>query len=601
MGRKDASDRSPAWPVHVALLLLTLGVYARVTTFGFVRLDDPGYVAENPHVLGGLTPAGVAWAFTTTQRSNWHPLTWLSLMLDAGIGGGSHALFHATNLALHAANVLLLFHVLLRMTRGRWRSAVVAALFAVHPLHVESVVWVSERKDVLCTVFWILSLLAYLRWTERPCPGRTALLLILFSLGLLSKPMLVSLPLVLLAMDFWPLGRWTTARDLDRLVREKIPLFALSAASSGITLFAQSSGGAVQALQSFPFTTRIANAVVSYAAYLGKMFWPAGLAVPYPYDASSLSASRVGFAAALLAAVSVLAFRRARSRPWLCTGWVWYLVTLLPVIGLVQVGTQSMADRYTYIPSVGVFVAVVWGAAELARRSPWLPRIVPAVAAAGAVLALAAAAHVQAGYWRSSSALFSRALAVTEGNATAHNILGLELDDAGRLEEAIAHYRDALRFSTAYTDARINLASALARAGRFDEASSHYAEALRIAPGDVLALRGIGLALAQMGRDPEAISHLEGAVAADPRDAPTRNNLAALLLRQGRLDEAEAQLVEVLRLDPNDATAHANLGILLAGRGRMGEAVEQLTEALRLNPGDVRVRQNLERAKSRLR
>jgi len=324
------------------------------------------------------------------------------------------------------------------------------------------------------------------------------------------------------------------------------------------------------------------------------------MAVPYPYDAASLTPSRVGVCAAALVVISALAVLRARSRPWLCAGWAWYLVTLAPVIGVVQVGTQSMADRYTYVPLIGPFVAIVWGAADLRERKQ-LPRIVPAGAAAAAVVALATTAFVQAGHWRDSTTLFTRAIAVTEGNATAHNILGLELDDAGRLDEAIAHYRDAVRFSTNYTDARINLASSLARSGRLDEAASHYAEALRISPDDLLAQRGMGSVLAQQGQDQEAAAHLRRAAAADPRDVPTRNNLAAVLLRQGRVDEAETHLVEVLRLDPKNATAHANLGALLASRGRAAEAIAHFSEALRLNPTDERVRQNLERARSLLR
>ncbi len=598
MGRTERIDRFRHSLVPLALVLLTLVVHARTVTFGFVRLDDPGYVTENPHVLGGLTPAGAAWAFTTTHRSNWHPLTWLSLMLDATLGGGWPGVFHATNVALHAANVLLLFHVLSRMTRFRGRSACVAALFAVHPLHVESVAWVVERKDVLSTLFWMLSMLAYTRWAERPGAGRYSLLLVFFSLGLLSKPMLVSLPLVLLVMDFWPLERLTTGKALAQLLREKIPLLVLAAGSCWITLHAQSTGGAVQAFVSFPFATRIANAAVSCAGYLGKMVWPVGLAVPYPYDTASLVPSRVGAAALVLVAISVLAVLWVRSRPWLCAGWAWYLITLVPVIGLVQVGTQSMADRYTYIPLVGPFLFVVWGAADLWGRAARLPRIVSAGAAAAGIVALAATAFVQVGYWRDSTTLFTRAVAVTERNATAHNILGLEMDDRGRLDDAIAHYRDAVRFSTGWTDARINLASALARSGRLDEAASQYAETLRVAPDDLLARRGMGSVLAQQGKDGEATPYLRAAVAADPRDVPTRNNLAALLLRQGLADEAEANLVEVLRLDPHDATAHANLGALLAGRGRAAEAIAHLSEALRLNPNDERVRRNLERVRS---
>ncbi len=596
MPADSSRSRHGSLLIQAGLVVLTLLVYAQTVRFGFVRLDDPAYVAENPHVLGGPTPANLAWAFTTTHRSNWHPLTWLSLMLDASLGA-SPAVFHGTNVALHVLNVLFLFQALLGMTGLPWRGAFVAALFAIHPLHVESVAWVTERKDVLSTLFWMLTLLAYARWAERKGAARYALVVGAFVLGLLSKPMLVSLPLVLLLLDLWPLDRLPIGRKRSTLLWEKAPLLLLAALSSAITLYAQARGGAVAALEPFPLGTRVANAVVAYAGYLGKMLWPRHLALPYPYDAQALTPLRVSASALVLVAISALAVFTARSRPYLLVGWLWYLITLAPVIGLVQVGTQSMADRYTYVPLIGPFIAVTWGVIDLAGARRGL-RVALAAAAGAVVAVLTGLAFVQTGLWRSSSELFTHALRVTERNAVAHNVVGLELDDRGRLDEAIAHYRDAIHFSRNYVDADVNLAAALARSGRPDEATLYYAEALRVVPDHLLARKGMGLLLAQQGKDQEATLYLRGAVNADPEDVQSRNNLAAVLLRQGRLDEAETHLVQALRLDPENATAHTNLGILLVRRGKASEAVAHFEEVVRLHPQDERAQENLERARS---
>ena len=615
--------RLPLW-ICGGLALAVLAVYGQVAAFDFVRYDDPAYVTDNPHVREGLTAEGLRWAFTTTLTGNWHPLTWISLMLDAELGGGA-SVFHLTSVGLHLVNSLLLFYLLLRATGLVWGAGFVAAMFALHPLHVESVAWIAERKDVLSGLFFLLTLLAWLRYVERPVARRYVVVAFCFALGLMAKPMLVTLPLLLLLLDYWPLGR----KGPWRLIREKVPLFALSAASSIVTLYAQGAVGAVAAVESFPPWARAANAAVSYVRYLSKTFWPSGLALPYPYDLELLTPVRVTLALILLAAISLLALRWARSRPYLAVGWCWYVITLLPVIGLVQVGSQSMADRYTYIPLIGVFVVVAWGAADLVGS-----RVLVAILAGAATLATATVAYRQVGHWRDTTTLSSHALAVTQRNAVAHELLGLELLDAGSLEPAVLHLSEAVRIAPDFIDARANLAAALARQGRHDqaldlrrevlerrpgdpdalahlglaldrtgrqeEALARLSEALRLEPDNTVALKGLAAALVRKGRGAEAAAHLRTAVDADPEDAEARANLGTVLLRQGRLDEAEVELTAALRVDPDNISAHKNLGVLLARQERLDEAIAHFSEALRIDPADQGARRNLERARSLL-
>jgi len=625
--------------ILAGLVALTWAVYGQVLGFEFVGIDDPGYVSHNERVLAGWSVGSFGWAFTTLAQSNWHPLTWISLMLDAWLGGGHPAVFHLTSLLLHIANTLLLFHVLRRMTGGEWKSAAVAALFAVHPLHVESVSWVAERKDVLSTLFWLLTVWAWIRYAERPGARRYAQVVIAMVGGLLAKPMLVTLPLVLLLLDYWPLGRFARGRDGWRAALrppwgalfDKIPLAALAAASSVITLHAQSAGGAVGSLELFPLGARVGNALLSYIRYIALMIWPAGLAIPYPYDVEALTPLRVGGAAILLAAISWLVIRSARSRPYLVVGWFWYLITLLPVIGIVQVGGQSMADRYTYVPLTGLFVMVVWGLSERVATRSAKARIAAGVTVSGIVLALAVTAHEQVGHWRDTTHLFTRALSVTRNNAVAHNALGLELYKNGRLDEAIEHYREAIEISPLYMDARVNVAAALMTTGRTEEAMQHYRAAMRLSPGEALipmnlavALMGegrleeaatlfrqvlerqpddpsahgaLGVVLARLGKHDEAILHFRRSVAANPDDAETRVNLGTALLKQEAWQEARAQLSKAVRLDPANVSARKNLGVLLARQGRLLEAKTHLEEAVRLAPDDEGARKNLERVR----
>lgn len=528
-------------------------------------------------VLAGLTSNGLNWAFGF-HEANWHPLTWLSLMLDASAGGVSPRVFHVTNLLLHAANVVLLFLVLLRMTGRPWRSGFVSVLFAIHPQHVESVAWITERKDVLSTLFWLLTMLAYAAYVARPRPRRYVWVVAAFAAGLMSKPMLVTLPAVLLLLDVWPLGRlafpvrgragWAAARAL---VIEKLPLFALSVASAGLTLAAQRL--AVGGWTAYPAAARLENAIVSYGAYIGQMLWPAQLSIFYPHPHGSSSPAVVVLAALLFAAATVGAFLAARRRPYVLFGWLWYVVTLVPVIGIVQVGMQARADRYTYVPLVGLFVIVVWGASDLAAwaadrcssegRARACRRLF-AFAGCAVVAVLATRAHVQTGYWHDSERLYRRALALRADNFIAHDALSGVLLSRGDAEGAVDHAREALRLEPGNPDTPAALGNALARLGKLDEAVAVY----------------------------------RMAIVGQPRRAFLRSNLAAFLGNQGKLDEAAAELREALRLDPESADAHENMGVVLGRQGMYGEAFAEFAEALRIDPGNEEIRAQLEQARS---
>jgi tetratricopeptide (TPR) repeat protein len=591
-----------------------------------VNFDDPQYVGDNRSLTRGLTWQGVSWAFTTRHAGNWHPLTWLSHMLDVrlfGLDAGAH---HLTSVALHVANTLLLFGLLHAMTGALVRSAFVAALFAVHPLHVESVAWVAERKDVLSALFFFLTLWAYVAYVRKQRPARYVLVLGLFALGLMAKPMLVTLPFVLLLLDYWPLARAQEPSARRRLILEKLPLLGLAVASSVVTFVVQRQAGAVKALDALPLDRRLANAVVAYVAYVGETLWPARLAAIYPYPAS-LPGWWVAGATLVLIGASVWAIRAAPRHPYLCVGWLWYLGTLVPVIGLVQVGSQPMADRYTYIPLVGLFILIAWGIPDL--LSGW-PHLRPALGAAAAlaIFACTIVARRQVEHWSSSVEVWQHALAVTRENyraennlahalaklgrtgeaiphyaealrikpdfAEAHNNLGAALADRGRMDEAIDHYSEAVRLLPDYVEARNNLAVALTAEGRHDEAVRHFSEALRLDPTLATSHNNLGVALAKQGRLEEAIRHFSEALRLDPDYAEARRNLAvahnglgAALADQGQLDEAIAQYSESKHLDPDRVDAHSNLAAALAARGRADEAIRELLEALRLAPGDA--------------
>ena len=623
--------------VGIGLILINLAVYAAITSQGFVTLDDPGYVSENPHVLAGLTWSGVRWAWTTGMLANWHPLTWLSHMLDVQIFGAQAGWHHAVSLGLHAVNTLLVFALFLRMTGAVWRSACVAALFAAHPLHVESVAWISERKDVLSALFWLLASLTYVSYTRRRSAGRYALTLGLFALGLLAKPMVVTLPIVLLLLDYWPLGRVDVTRlgaSVRSLYLEKVPFVALAALSGVITFLVQRQGGAVSGLAALPLMVRVTNALVSYVRYLVKMCWPVDLAVFYPYDRAMSVWLGVG-ALALLVAMSVLVIRASSRAPYLIVGWLWYLVTLLPVIGIVQVGTQAMADRYTYLPLLGPFVMIVWGLHALAARRVQL-RTVFSAAAVVSILLCAVAARAQVAVWKDNETLWTHTLAVTRDNYRAEYAIGTILGQQGRPAEARAHFTEAVRLEPGFAEAqfnlgvaeltlgnpaeaeahlvralqvhpddantRYNLAVALVRQGKIDDAVVQYREALRLQPAFAIAENGLGFALQSRGRLDDALAHYNAAIRLDPALAEAYNNRGFVLAAQGKVADAIADFRAAITLKPDFEAAHMSLGIALGGTGRTEEGIRELQEVLRLNPsnaGAMRALEYLRRGKER--
>ena len=612
------------------LALLTLAVFHPVIGFEFIAFDDPGYVSANPVVDKGLTSAGVRWAFAAPHQANYHPLTWLSHMLDVELFGMRPGGHHLTSLLLHTAATLLLFLALEALTGAMGRSAAVAALFAVHPAHVESVAWVSERKDVLCAFFWFLSILAYAGHARRPGPGRMAAVLPAFAAGLLSKPMAVTLPAALLLLDFWPLGR-LVGRDgkLRRAVLvEKVPFLALSLSFSLLTIAAQARG-AMPSLERYALATRLEKALLACGEYLAKAVWPVDLAVFYPQPLQRPPLWVFLAWGVLVATISVASFRTRRRYPYLPVGWIWFLATIFPVLGLLQAGAQFVADRYTYIPYVGLFAAAAWGAYDLLRRAGGRRAAATAsVALAAAILcALGLTARAQVGHWRDGSSLFRHAIAVTEDNSLAHLSLGISLDDSGERTGARHHYEEALRINPESAIAHFNLGVLLDREGESAAAAGHYrrateldpafaspflnlaelalrngdrngAEALLRAavaadPGDAIARTKLGFFLAAAGRPGEAVSHLERAVDLSPADAAAHFNLGAALEAAGDADGAVRRYRRSLALRPDDADTRNNLGVALAKLGLREEARAQFEAVLRLAPGHRGAADNL--------
>ena len=578
----------------VLLFAATLAVYGQVAWHDFVNIDDDVYVYENPRVRAGLTWDGVTWAFTTMDESNWHPLTWLSHMLDCQLFGLNAGFHHLVNVLLHILNSVLLYLLLKSMTDAPWRSAMVAALFALHPLHVESVAWVSERKDVLSTLFFILTLWAYGQYAAHPSLPRYGLVFGCLALGLMAKTMLVTVPFVLLLLDYWPLERLKEGdqgSSVSWLIVEKVPLFALVALSSVVTFIAQQRGGAMPSIHAVPLGSRIENALVSYIAYIGKMLWPARLAIPYPYRDTEPAIQWVG-AAVVLAGITVFLIWIGRRWRYLATGWLWYMGTLVPVIGLVQVGEQAMADRYTYVPLIGLFVIAVWGAVDLVGgwRRGWISLT---ASASVVIIGCMAGTWFQVGHWQNSLTLFERAARVTEGSALIHNNLGLALKDRGRREEAIRHFEEALRIDPGYARAHSNLGVALMEQGKREEAIRHCEQAIRIDPTLPKSHLNLGFVMEQQGKWSEAISHFREVLRLDPENADALYNLGNTLMAQGKQEEAIAYYQEALRIDPQYAQVHGNLGVALMEQGKPHEALIHFREEVRIDPRSDRGHHNL--------
>ena len=565
---------------------MVFAVFAPSWRNGFINLDDDRFIYENAQVRQGLDAGTALWALGSTEHSNWYPLTRLSHLADASLFGLEAGWHHLESAAWHAAAAALLFLALRAMTGMLWRSLAVAALFGVHPLQVESVAWASERSMVLAGFFFAGTLLLWTRYAARPGAGRLVAVTAAFACALAAKPVPVTLPFVLLLLDFWPLGRLGRARSpwrveagaLGRRLLEKAPLFALAAGSALLTLRAQTEGGALGLLERLPATARLENAALSYARYLGRIFLPVDLAVLYPHPGRDLAIGAVVLSGVLIAALTALALALARRRPWLVVGWFWFLGTLVPAIGLVQVGVQSMADRYVYLPLAGVALAVAW---EAAVRLRGLRGAAPALLAA-ALTAAAAATVVQVGLWRESRTLYEHALAVTSENWVIEGNLGMALHQAGAREEGVRHYREALRLRPEYAQARFNLGVALAEEGLYDEAATQLREAVRLSPDRGQAHAILGTVLMAQRRSAEAEPHLREAARLQPGDAAVRANLGLALLDLGRFGEAEQFYREALRLDPALAGAHNGLAALLERTGRPEEAAGHLREAGRL-------------------
>ncbi len=586
---KNQAKGSQLHIVVILLILVTIAAYLPALRADFVNYDDEQYVTRNPHVQTGLTANGFKWAFNVGYECNWHPLTWISHMLDRQAFGPGPVGPHAVNLLLHLANTILLLLVLNSMTKSLWKSAFVAALFAVHPMHVESVAWVAERKDVLSALFWMLTMWAYMRYTEAPGLKRYIVVVVLFALGLMSKPTLVTLPLVLLLLDYWPLGRWSGATL--RMIREKLPLFVMSAASCVVTYLAQQRGGAVMSVSALPFSQRAANALTAYVSYVGKMLWPAKLAVQYPHPYLTPVWQAAG-AAMILVVITVFVIRLARSRPYLVVGWLWYLIVLLPMIGLVQVGDQAIADRYTYISFIGLFVILVWGAFDLfGSRFATSPnsRVVSILV----IITLAVCTWRQCAYWHDSVSLWKHTLAVTSKNSIAHYSLGVAYGELGRRADAIAEYKRAIRIRPKYSAAYYDLGVAYGELGRYVDAVEAYQQAISAKPEVAEAHNNLAISYGKLGMYAGAIDEYNEAIRINPEYFEAHYGLALILMKEGFADEAEKHLREAIRIKPTYASAYNNLGILLGGRKRYDEAASCFAKAVKYRPDYPEAHSNL--------
>jgi tetratricopeptide (TPR) repeat protein len=582
------SERWQVVGVCLFLAAIIWVVFSQTAHHGFINYDDGAYIVQNSGVTNGVTYHGVVWAFTWVHAGNWHPVTWISHMMDCQIYGLNPGGHHLTNVLIHTATAILLFLNLRGMTGNLWRSAFVAAVFAIHPLRVESVAWISERKDVLSGLFFMLTIGAYVRYARRRwSAGRYGLVLLMYAMGLMSKPMLVTVPLVLWLLDYWPLNRFRNDpaarpnfRLAGKLILEKVPLLVLSVAVCAITIVAQH-GTIQQAEESSSLSLRLGNVLNSYVVYLGQMFWPVHLVVLYPFPHHGLNISGVILSAVLLAGISAGAFILQRRR-YLLTGWLWYLIMLVPVIGIVKVGFQSHADRYTYLPQIGLYLLLTWATADLCAN--WRYRRLLLGGGATVILtALTFCAHTQASYWRNSESLWEHALAYTKDNYIAENSLGYLLLKKGDVDGAIAYCQKALELKPDFVDAHNNLGNALLRKGRVDEAIIQFQKALEIMPDNVDAYNDLGNALLKKGLVDEAIIQFKKALAVEPNNKIVRDNLENALLQKGSVDEVVIRYREALQATPDNAGVLNNLAWLLATcpDGRIRNGVQAVTYAQR--------------------
>ena len=596
--------------VCIVLAAMTWLIFGQTLGYEFMNYDDGDYVAHNPAVRGGLSWKGFVWAFTHSVNFNWTPATVISFILEYRFHGLNAGGYHLTNVLLHTAGVVVLFLVLRQMTGALGRSAFVAAVFAIHPLHVESVAWIAERKDVLSGLFFMLTLWAYACYAQGESGGKCQatrtnsvlspvtchlspycwLVVLFFALGLMSKPMLVTLPFVLILLDYWPLGRLATGGwrlAMKPLVFEKIPLLFLSGIACVITLFTQK-----EAMEPLPFSERTGNALVSYVVYLWQMVYPAGLAVFYPRPESGLALWEIFGALALLLAITVGAVLARRKRPWFLFGWLWYLGTLVPVIGIVQVGAQAHADRYTYLPQIGLAVLATWGVAKWS--ADWhLPRGTMSGIAAAILAALMIDAHDQTAYWRNDESLWAHALDCTPGNITAHVNYGNVLLEKGSMDEAVAQFQKALQIKPDYAEAHYNLGNALLQEGNVDEAVAQFQKALQLKPDYAAASLNLGNAFIQKAKMEEAIVQFRRALQIKPDYAEARLNLGNAFIQKGNVDEAIVQFQKALQIRPDYAKARLNLGNAFLQKKNADQAIACFQKALQIKPDYPEAQNNL--------
>jgi len=590
--------------IYFILAMSVLLVFWQVRDFDFVNYDDQDYVYENRHVLDGLSWDGVIWAFTSGDAANWHPVTWLSLMLDCQMFGNGPGRIHLVNVFWHLVNTLLLLAVLKKMTGALWPSVFVAAAFGLHPMHVESVAWIAERKDVLSTFFLLLTLVAYAGYVKRPSAFGYLLSLVLFALGLMSKPMLVTLPFAMLLLDYWPLNRFEASQpakktgrqirksepaidkhsNFYRLIIEKVPFVVLSAASSTITFIVQRSSGAMGGSDVISLESRLANAVLSYARYIGKMLWPENLAVLYPFDVSGgIAFWQVTLCVLLLAGVTLLVLCLGRRQKYLPVGWFWFVGTLVPVIGLVQVGSQAYADRYTYIPYIGLFIMIGWGLPALVSKWPYR-RVVLGVSMVIVLMVLGVCSYRQVSYWNNGYTLFSHAVEVTEDNGLAYNNLGVEYGKLGRYPDAIEAFKQAISVKPDYADAYNNLGVAYNNLGRYQDAIEALNQAIKIKPEFAETYYNFGIAYHGLGRYPDAIEAFNRAISIKPNDAKAYYNLGIIYGCSGRHVEAIEAFKQAISVKPDYAEVYNNLGVAYFSCGRYEEAIEAYKQTIRLRP-----------------
>jgi tetratricopeptide (TPR) repeat protein len=573
--------------VYTALILSVLLVFWQVRNFDFVNYDDDCYVYKNQYVLNGLTGDSIKWALTTVYAHFWHPLTWLSLMINSQLFGPGPGSFHLVNVFLHLANTLLLFAVLRKMTGALWQSAFVAAAFALHPMHVESVAWITERKDVLSSMFWFLTMLAYVHYVYKPSVARYIITLIAFSLGLMSKPMLITLPFVLLLLDYWPLNKIRNPQSAIRnLLLEKIPFFILASVFTVITYLTQHGSGIAANIGVSPLKYRLANAFFSYAVYIGKLFWPCNMAVYYPFKTTgSVTLWQLVLYVFLLGGVSLLALRFWNTHRYLLVGWLWFLGTLIPVIGLVQITGSAYADRFTYISYIGLFIMLAWGLPEFLSKCPPFGetslkagpyrKFVLGISSAVVLTAFGIISYRQVGFWNNSITLFSHAVEVTHNNVLAYYNLGNACLDLGRYQDAMEAYKQAVRIKPDFKEAFFNLGDAYANLNRYQDAIEAYQQAIRIRPDYAEAYSNIGAVFCKLGRYQDAIEPFKQAIRIKPDLAEAHCNLGVIFANLGRYQDAIESYKQAVKVKPDFADAHFNLGVACLAAGDKDSALEE--------------------------